>query len=774
MQSTGHDDTRRPPQGGAALSGYSDVGRAGVTAATTEAPAIAPPTGARLRVYLSSAISLAAAAVFAFALFGFTHPGPVPQVHYWWLMMAAPAITIVGLTIATAWQSAGLVAATLLLGFAAQLAFREPLWFQPVHIRLTTTLSFGMIIALSAQAATAALVILRATGATQLRDLGAKLGRLRLAALAAVLVAGSAGAMDMIASQKYGSLINQLAVGSSFLALNIVSFVALVMACPGEDARRIGDRVTRFISLPGSVTSAGVFDRRFPWCLALAVLVFGVFARFVVFENIPRIDEVVYLFHAEYFAQGRLVLPMPPSTAAFDIYMMNAQGGHWFSTSAPGWPFVLGIGVFFGAAWIVNPLLGAITVLLVHSLVATAEDRRFANLVAILLAVSPWFIWTSSTLMNHSLTLALVLGAWVLLIKARARPSAWLALGAGALMGLDFLTRPLEGLVIGALTGLWTLSFLKNPRHIGTVMLYAIGCVAVGGIVFPYNAYLTGDPLQTPLNAYFDHLWGPGSNRLGFASDIGAKPHWGALDPFPGHSPFEALIQAQQTFYSLNMELLGWAVGSVTFAAIFLLWGRRSGLTAAMSIVIVATVLAQALYWFSAFDYVGPRYWSMLLVPMLVLTAAGIVVCARRIENLFPATLAAYRLGAALAVVILCSLVVFSSWLGVNKYRGFRNYHTDYSVLAREQRFRHALVFVTMDDPIEYENAIWLNDFDRTSDRPVFARDLGEAVNRQVAASYPDRPVYFLQGRTHRSASNPRVTLRRGPISPAAFTTVAR
>lgn len=720
-------------------------------------------------MYLRGAFGVAAAAVVAFALIGFTHPGTVPQVHYWWLMMVAPALAIVGVAIGTAWQRAGLVAATLLLGFAAQLAFKDPFWFQHVHIRMASKLSYAMLVAMAAQAATALMVLWRAGGARPFYAAASSLGWLQLVALGAALVGGSAGVMDMIGSRNYGSLVNQLVLGSAFLALNIVSFIALVIACPGADARRIGERVTHFVSLPGSGNEAGVFDRRVPWCLALAVLVFGVLARFFVFENLPHIDEVIYLSHAEYFAQGRLVLPMPASTTAFDIYMMNVHGGHWFSTSAPGWPFVLGIGVFFGAAWIVNPLLGAITVLLVHSLVAGFEDRKFANLVVLLLVVSPWFIWTSSTLINHSLTLALVLGAWVLLMKARERPSLWLPFTAGALMGLDFLTRPLEGVVIGGLTGLWTLSFLKDRRQLRTVVLYVIGCIVVGGLVFAYNAYLTGNALQTPLNTYFDHLWGPGSNRLGFGSDIGAKPHWGALDPFPGHSPFEALIQAQQMYYSLNLELLGFAIGSVAFAAIFLLWGRRSKLTMAMSIVIVATVAAQALYWFSAFDYVGPRYWYMLLVPMLVLSAAGIVVSARNFDGLFPESLASYRIGAGVAFLGLCAVVVFSSWLGVNKYPGFRGYHADYRVLSQDERFRHALVFVSMDNYIEYESAFWLNDFDRNSARPVFARDLGDTVNRQVAASYPQRPVYFVEGRSHHSANRPRVTLERGPIPPGAF-----
>ena len=62
-----------------------------MTVATTEAPAIGSPLPGRRGAYLRAAFGVAAVAVFARALTAFTHAGAVPQVHYWWLMMVAPA-----------------------------------------------------------------------------------------------------------------------------------------------------------------------------------------------------------------------------------------------------------------------------------------------------------------------------------------------------------------------------------------------------------------------------------------------------------------------------------------------------------------------------------------------------------------------------------------------------------------------------------------------------------------------------------------------------------
>ena len=96
---------------------------------------------------------------------------------------------------------------------------------------------------------------------------------------------------------------------------------------------------------------------------------------------------------------------------------------------------------------------------------------------------------------------------------------------------------------------------------------------------------------------------------MGSSPDIGPRPPWGGVDPFPGHSPLEALIDAQQMFYVLNFELFGWGIGSVAFALIFAFWGKWSKLTASMALIVVLTIGALALYWYADGYYIGPRYW---------------------------------------------------------------------------------------------------------------------------------------------------------------------
>ena len=190
-------------------------------------------------------------------------------------------------------------------------------------------------------------------------------------------------------------------------------------------------------------------------------------------------------------------------------------------------------------------------------------------------------------------------------------------------------------------------------------------------------------------------------------------------------------------FYVLNFELLGWGVGSVAFVLCLVLWGKWTKLTAAMAAIVALTIIVHAFYWFACGYYIGPRYWYAALAPMLVLSAAGIVTCTRKFDQIFPQGAAPQRIGFAVGFLCLCSFLVFTNWLAFNRYPEFRGYHGDYRTLAREERFQNSLVFVDTEYTREYESAFWLNDFSTHSTRPLFARDLGIETNRLVAAAYP-------------------------------------
>ena len=211
-------------------------------------------------------------------------------------------------------------------------------------------------------------------------------------------------------------------------------------------------------------------------------------------------DEVAYLFQAKYLASGRLFLPPPPDAIAFEL-PHTLITDKWFSIFPPGWPAVLALGVMAGVPWLVNPLLGALAVLLLHRVAAAHYSTNTADLAAGLLAASPMFLLMSAGLMSHPLALVLALAAiggvrW----GVEAGRSGIAILGGAALGGL-VLTRPFEGALVAAVLGLRGV-VTAGRKSRWRLALFAGVAIAVAAALLPYNRALTGRAFYDPIAKY--------------------------------------------------------------------------------------------------------------------------------------------------------------------------------------------------------------------------------------------------------------------------------
>ena len=442
-------------------------------------------------------LCVSAVGLFFFALMGAIHPAMFTRLECWWLMIASMAIFVVGAAVRTPWQMAGIAAAIFLTGFGAQLALRDPYWFQ--HVRFgSTTFSYVMMAVVFIQVVGPVLILMRQRVPKQLIRVCSDLGWVRVSLFVLVLVAASKGAMDFVAVGNYPRFTKHLIIGSVFAGLNIANFVAILVALPDAKLAELRARMAQSISLPGSGDEIRKFDRVFLIGLAAALFVLSILINLVSFKAVPHLDDILYLFHARYLADGLFALPIPPSTDAFNHYLMDTYQDRWFVTTFPGWSLVLALGVKIGAPWIINPLLAALSVLLLHSFMKTMTDRGTANLAILLMAVSPWYISMAATQLIHTFTYALILGAWLLLLKARGRPSVILPFLAGVLMGWLVMTRPLEGFFMGVLTGLWALTFLKDKKQWQTVLAYGAGWRGHRGADFSLQRLFDGGSVFDP------------------------------------------------------------------------------------------------------------------------------------------------------------------------------------------------------------------------------------------------------------------------------------
>ncbi len=529
---------------------------------------------------------------------------PTALIDRWYFAIGAVALMVFGICARHEAFTFGVLAFFLIVGGAAQLYVTEPLWFPALHLQPKNWKEWATIGVIAAEALAAGVVLAGAGPAYILAEAHRRVGLGRI--LIFVLLTGllSVPVLGYAARGAAPAYIAHVVVGVFLIVIHLSVLAAMSQVkSPISGLYRLSPLVPAMVTLAVS-------------------LILGYYA----FERMPHVeDEVAYLFQAQTFAGGALTAPAPPeaAVAGLDYYLFEVKEGRWYSATAPGWSAALALGVAAGVPWLVNPVLAALSVLLAHAIAARLAGRDQADLVAMMMGASPWLLAMAASLMTHTLTLFLMLFGWWMVLKSTDRLRGHMRrLGlAGLAMGWIFATRPLDGLVIGGLTGLWVLLGTKGgPVRAGG---YLLGCLLTGGLALLYNARITGNALVQPLNEYIDRAWAQGANSYGFGPEIGPPGGWGTLDLWPGHSAGEALVNTLNLTANLQFEMLGWNVGSLALILAFLLWQKPNRSDLMMLAVVGAVVLAMFFYWFADSYYIGPRYWFLASFPFFYLSARG-------------------------------------------------------------------------------------------------------------------------------------------------------
>lgn len=557
-----------------------------------------------------------------------------------------------------------------------------------------------------------------------------------------------------------GFYLTELVLSCVLQILSLVTLVAAIRDLP-ESVRTAASAFTARVLGPPDAAGPRRVDG---WVLrvALAVTVIAaILARFV-YEAHPHVpDEVAYLLHARYLAEGMLTMPIPPVPAGFNIDLMHYEPARWFSPVPPGWPMVLAIGAWFGVPWLVNPVLGGVAVVLTYLLLGRITDGRETRLTTLLLASSPWFLFMSMNFMTHTLSLVCALAAALGVAISRQNGQWWPAFAGGLAVGATSLVRPLEGLVTALLLGFWSLGARGRHFRLAPSAALVAGTLVTGLLDRPYNKLLTGSANVFPIMAYVDKYHLPGSNEMGFGPNRGLG--WSGLDPFPGHGAKDVVVNAALNTAQTNVELLGWPVGAVVLVSLALILRgakpRRSDWW--FLAAIAAVVGAHSFYWFSGGPDFGARYWYLIIVPCCALLARGI---GRVDEALGPAYPPATARSVAL-LLMASTLLVFVPWRGIGKYRHYRGMRPDVRRLARQHEFGRSLVLVRGARHPDYASAAVYNPIDLHADAPVYVWDASPEIRAALLRAYPDRPVWILDGP---SLTGGAYGVVAGPLAPEA------
>lgn len=459
----------------------------------------------------------------------------------------------------------------------------------------------------------------------------------------------------------------------------VTVITALAIARAGGDA--VSDACAnawRRVMAPGALRFGAIV-----FCVTLALSI--ALAAYCFARQPHSIDEMEALWQARIYASGHFAIA--PFAHREFVSMMNViDWDRWYTLFPAGGPALLTVGMLADAAWLVNPVCAAIGVAATYAFARRAYDETTARATAIVLALSPFFLFMAAGYQNHvpalaALALALAaLGAWR--TAATPRAAAIASVGVGFALGALVAIRPLDGALAAGVFGIF--QAVNIARRSGAATWSSLGAQALAGAV-PVAFLLLANAKSTghPLTFAYGVMWS--GTSMGF----GTSPFGEA------HTPVRALVMLSQNLMRLDLYMFEWPVPGILLAlATLALLRAPSDWDLLAAGLIVAFLCGYALYWHEGF-WVGPRFIYPTVPLWVLLTVRAPALLASRTENVL------YR-RAAFILIPLCmvaSIVMPSTTMGA-RMRAER-YHeslwqlrTDIGAEAQAAGLKNALVVV--------------------------------------------------------------------------------
>lgn len=418
-----------------------------------------------------------------------------------------------------------------------------------------------------------------------------------------------------------------------------------------------------------------------PWLPAVLLFVTCVYFSHHCFGLIPHVeDSIAQLLQARVFALGHAAAePFTPKEFFFFGFMVDFD--RWFSQYSPGHPLLLTLGVLIGYPHLINPLLGAIAIILFYFFMKNTDNANLARWGVWAMALSPYVIFMNSEFMNHATALTSSLLGWLALKKAGEGRKSWLILS-GLAFGYCAATRPLEGVIFGCIGGFYLL-FLTGKLRLDAFLKaipYVFGFLLAASLYPIHNALTTGDPFTTG----YQLSWGGSGFGLG-------EVNWG-----PPHTFGYGLVNTFMSIAGMNVYMFEIPVPALLGIFIWALWGPK--LTNWDRTMLAAMILIPAAYLFYYFhDYCfGPRYYYVLVPQLLYFTIKGVRALYHRLTEalkLQPELVSRGLIwaGAILLVLQASVAVPFRSSFYADNYWGTNDGPMKE---ARRLQLKHATVFI--------------------------------------------------------------------------------
>jgi hypothetical protein len=344
--------------------------------------------------------------------------------------------------------------------------------------------------------------------------------------------------------------------------------------------------------------------------LLVAALILILSTQLLFHETEVTDDENTYDFQAQTLLAGRIDNPPPPVRTSFDNVFIINDGSSWIGRYTMGHPAIIAAGMMLGDRYVGIITISILTLLLLYLIGRELyADKRVALLALCLGAISPFFYLISSSRLSHTTTAFFLALFMYLLLRARRSDKLLWAIGlsllAGFSLGYAFNTRPwtafawsLPFLVVMAKDAL---RFVKHAVARGAML--TAGFAVLFFVTLHCNAVVTGNPMQFPYS-YFDS-----TERLGFG--------------VYGHTLLLGIRNLIVSLTRLNVILFGFPI-SLIFIFLFLFSKKEFG--DRLSFGVLGSVSAAYLFFYTpGVSDLGPVYYYELLIPLLLLSARGVL-----------------------------------------------------------------------------------------------------------------------------------------------------
>ena len=464
-------------------------------------------------------------------------------------------------------------------------------------------------------------------------------------------------------------------------------------------------------------------------CLAAFLAITVLAAK--IFEHVPHSeDEVAYLFQAKIFAQNRITVPTPPNDYAFWTPFVIDYEGARFGKYPPGWPLLLSIGVRLGAPWLTNAGLAVLSL----AIIAYLGKKIYSAVVGLWAAglglIAPGFLFLSSSLFSHTATLFWIVVALLALayLVHSERNLTLYAIGLGIALGMIFITRPFDAIVLGLPIGVFLLVLLIRQERPWTIVPGLILSGLSTSALLPLFWWeLGGSPTFNPYLEVWPY------DRVGFGPDIGPK----------GYTPHTAFfVSLPLRFVAMSTGLFGWPLWTnLIFLPLPFLFKRANRWDVLLLGTIGSVIFIYLFYWEWGRTLGGfPRYYYAALPALLLLTARGILLVTEYLTRWRPS----YR--HIPLILIICFTLYSFIWrwppLLADQKGKYGITPEPLEIIEQAQLPEPALVIVkNIDDWTQFATLFVANS--PTLDTPiVYAIDWGPELNARVVKQFADRTCW--------------------------------